>query len=352
MIPLFKPYMPKHITDGLNEILYSGKLTYGQWGRTLEKEIQTYLGTEKALVVNNYASALNVALSALGVRAGDEVIASPVCCLQSSQPLAVKGLKVVWADVEPKTGTLSPDSVKEKITARTKAIMHNQHLGYAGYIDEINAIAHSAGIFTIDDCTDGMGIIYKGKKVGNCGSDATVISMQAVRLPNAIEGGIVVLNDKKHFDVAKKARDLGVDRSVFRDSRGEISPQCDITSVGYAALMNEVNAYIALKQMPELESLLNQQRENANHWKEKIKNDGLNCTPLFEIENTLPNYWVFGLLTNKKNELIDYFRDKGYYASSVHLNNNNYSLFGKQDELKGVNEFYNKFFAVPCGWWM
>ena len=352
MQPLFKPYMPDNITNGINEILYSGKLTFGQWGNELEKELQTYLSAENLLVVNNYSSTLNVALSALGINAGGEVIASPVCCLQSSQPLIAKGIKVVWADVDPHTGTLSPDSVREKITSRTKAIIHNQHLGYVGYIDEINSIAHSAGILTIDDCTDGMGGVYKGRKIGNCGSDATVISFQAVRLPNAIEGGAILLKNEEHFKKAKLARDLGIDRTFFRDDRGEISPQCDISTIGYAALMNEVNAYIALKQMPELDLLLDKQRNIAKRWKEKIKEENLNCIPLFEIENTLPNYWVFGLLSDKKNEMIDYFRNNGSYASSIHLNNNNYSIFGKQGELKGVNEFCNNFLAVPCGWWL
>lgn len=352
MIPLFKPYMPNHITDEIKEILYSGKLTFGQWGITLEKEIQVYLGESNVLVVNNYASALNVALTALGINTGDEIIASPVCCLQSSQPLVAKGLNVVWADVDPNTGTLSPDSVKEKMTSRTKAILHNQHLGYLGYINEINTLAHSAGIVTIDDCTDGMGGIYKGKKVGSCGSDATVISFQAVRLPNAIEGGAVVFSDKKHFEGAKLARDLGINRNTFRDDKGEISPQCDISTIGYAALMNEVNAYIAFRQMADFDRLIEKQHSNADRWKETVNGKKFNCVPLSEIEDTRPNYWVFGLLSDRKNEMIGYFRERGFYASSVHLNNNHYSLFGEQGELNGVNEFYNRFFAVPCGWWL
>lgn len=352
MIPLFKPYMPQDILYGINEILYSGKLSFGKYGEELEKGLINYLETDKVLVVNNYSSALNVVLSTLQINFGDEIIASPVTCLQSTQPLAARGLNIVWADVDPKTGTLCPDSVKKKISSRTKAIIHNQHLGYLGYIDEINTIAHSKGIMTIDDCTDGMGGVYKGRKIGNCGSDATVISFQTVRLPNAIEGGAIVFTNQEHYNYAKTTRDLGINRPHFRDKRGEISIYCDISTVGYTALMSEINAFIALKQLPLLDDLLNKQRENARSWGKKIIEKKIDATPLTEIEYTLPNYWVYGLLSNKKNEMIDFFREKGFYASGVHLNNNRYSLFGKQEELKGVNEFYNKFLSIPSGWWV
>lgn len=352
MIPLFKPFMPDTIIDTVKEILYSGQLAYGKWGRLFEEKLKIYLKTDYLLIVNSYSSAINVAFSVLEINAGDEVIMSPMCCLQSTQPLAAKGIKIVWADVDPKTGTLDPESVKTKITSKTKAIFHNQHMGYVGYIDEINEIAKSHGIYCIDDCVDGMGGIYKDRKVGNTGSDATLISFHAVRLPNGLESGAITFKSEEHFEKAKITRDLGLNRTFFRDSKGEISENYDVTTQGFGAIPLEVNSFIAFQQMDILDDLFSKQRNNALNWENYIKDNLLPCSSLTLVSETNPTYWVFGMLTDKKSEMMDYFRNKGYYSSGVHLNNNRYSLFGNYLNLPGVNEFYRKFLAIPSGWWI
>ncbi|QDP85835.1 aminotransferase class V-fold PLP-dependent enzyme [Chryseobacterium sp. SNU WT5] len=352
MIPLFKPYMPDDIMSSVQEILYSGKLAYGKWGEQFENEIKSYLGTSLVSLVNSYSSALNIALDVFEIGEGDEIIMSPMCCLQSTQPLAQKKIKIVWADVDPTTGTLDPTSVEQQITSKTKAIFHNQHLGYVGYIDEINEIANKYSLLTIDDCVDGMGGVYKGKKVGNCGSDATVISFHAVRLPNALECGAITFKDPKHFEKTKLHRDLGLDRTQFRKKNGEINELYDVTTAGYGATTNEVNTYIGYKQMSILDRLHEKQRSNARAWEKYFIHSGIECKPINIVNGTVPTYWVFGAFSDQKEDLIQSFKELGYMASGVHLNNNRYSLYGEYVDLPGVNSFYNRFLALPSGWWV
>lgn len=344
--------MPENIIDGVKEILYSGALTYGKWSIEFENELRNYLKTDRLLTVNSFFSAISVALSVFDIKEGDEIITSPMSCLASNQPLIVKGAKVVWADIDPKTGTLCPESVKKKISKKTKAIIHNHHAGFIGHIDEINEIGREKGIYVIDDSIEAFGGEYKGCKIGNCGTDITVLSFQAIRLPNTMEGGGVVFKDQSLFEKAIRIRDLGVDRNCFRDNNGEISPKCDITEKGYQAMMNNLNSYIGLKQMPLIDKLFSKQRNNAKRWDAYFKDNNFDCTPLsdYQIDKN-PNYWVYGILCKNKLEMRDYYRGKDYFASGVHLNNDCYSVFGKQEELKGVNEFYSKFLALPSGWW-
>lgn len=353
MISLFKPYIPEGVAGDLSEILYSGRLGFGSWGQLFEAELIKYLGTENVTLVNSYSSALIIALDVLGIIQGDEIIMSPMCCLQSTQPLSSKGIKIVWADVDPSTGTLSPDSIKSCITSKTKAIFHNMHMGYVGYIDEVNRIAQEFGLLTIDDCVDGMGADYKGKKIGNVGSDATIISFHAVRLPNALEGGAITFKDSKNTALANIKRDLGLDRSKFRDSRGEISEKYDVTIQGYGATLNEVSSFLGVKQMPNLDLLIDSQRLNAKKWQKELESfEEYPFKQVNVVEGANPIYWVYGVLSDRKLELLDYFRLNGYYSSGVHLNNNRYSLFGNNKVLSGVNEFYSKFLALPSGWWV
>lgn len=350
MIPIYKPYMPENLMPELNEILYSGQLSFGKYGNKFESQLKEFIGCEYVLTINSYNTAMQVVLSTLGLQFGDEVIASPVSCLASNQPFATKGLKVIWADIDPATGTLCSEDVEAKITDNTKAIFHNHFCGYVGEIDTINALGKKYSIPIIDDGIEAFGSEYEGNKLGNVGTDITVFSFQTVRLPNTIEGGAIVFKDKTLFDKALLIRDYGIDRSKFRTAEGEINSACDIQLEGYGGLMGEVNSFIGTKQMLEIESLLNIQAKNAIKWQIELqKSSGIKQLQL--NNNTNPNYWVFGTLSENSKETIAYFKSKGYYATGVHINNNIYSVFNNKIDLEGVNKFKQQFVAIPCGWW-
>ncbi len=350
MIPIFKPYMPNDLTTELEDILYSGKLAFGKNGREFEQKLSNYIDNEKVLTVSSYNHALLIVLSTLGLRPGDEVIASPVSCLASNQPFAIKGLKVIWADVEPDTGAMSPDDVKSKITKDTKAIFHNHYCGYLGHINEINVLGKEHGIPVIDDCIEAFGSKLNNKIAGNLGTDISVFSFQTVRLPNTIDGGALVFNNEELFQKAKLIRDYGIDRSIFRDELNEINKSCDIMLEGYGALMSEINSLIGLRQIDDIEKLIQKQRKNASLW-DNIIDETKGLSKLKLSLNSTPNYWIYGVIAKDKQVAIRNFREKGFYATSVHINNNIYSVFNNKIELKGVNEFMNHFVAIPCGWW-
>lgn len=343
--------MPQHLPE-LDRILHSGALASGKWGRLFERALKDFTGSKAdVLAVSSFSAAIQVALSTSGIQAGDEIIASPQSCLASTQSLATFGAKVVWADIDPSRGTLCPDSVERKITPRTKIIFHNHHCSYPGYIDEVNAIGKKHGLRVIDDCIEAFGSRYKGRMLGNLDTDITVFSFQTVRLPNTVDGGGIVFQERSLYEKAVRVRDLGIDRTTFRDAAGEINPESDVSMHGYGATMNELSSYLGYRQMRDLPELLARQRGNAARWHEKMANDYPDIK-LLDTAGTEPGYWVFGVLSDRKAEMLNHFREKGYYCSGVHVPNTFYSVFGNQTELPGVREFYSKFLALPCGWWV
>lgn len=348
MIPLYKPHMPE--LPELDNILHSGQLAYGIYTKQFERELADFIGTDSIWATNSFNMSIEVVISLLDICPFDEIIASPMACLASTQPYAVHGIIVKWADIDPLTGTLAPDSVRKCINKKTKAIVHNHFCGYPGYIDEINAIGREFGIPVIDDGIEAFGSEYKGKKLGSCGAYFTIFSFGAVRLPNTIDGGAIVIRDKELYKKAELIRDCGIDRKRFRDDLGEINPDCDITLKGHSATMSNVNAYIGIRQMLCMKEILEKQRRHAEKWKQCLK--GYSGVKLLDRVEVSPNYWVYGVLADEKRKCIEKFREHGWYASGVHLNNNRYSLFGKQKELAGVEEFYNHYVAIPCGWWI
>lgn len=351
MIPIFKPFMPKDILSGVEEILYSGKLAFGKYGIEFENSLREYFSNPYSMTVSSYSQAMLVVLTVLDLKPGDEIIASPVSCLASNQPFINKNLKVVWADINPLTGTLDPDDIEHRITSKTKAIFINHYCGYIVEIDKISSIAKAHNIFLVDDCIEAFGGKYNTDKIGNTITDVSIFNFQTVRLPNTIEGGAITFKDESLFSKALKVRDYGIDRNNFRNVLGEINPDCDIELEGYGALLGELNSYIGVKQMSSIDQLLMQQEKNARKWDtliQKIKG----IEPLRFNQNSHPNYWVYGVLCEDKNEALKMFRESGFYATSVHINNNIYSVFNNMELLPGVNKFMKSFLALPSGWWV
>lgn len=351
MVSIYKPFMPENITEGINEILYSGQLAYGKYGREFEKTLSQFIGNPDVLTAATYNQALLMVLSILDLKHGDEIIASPVSCLASNQPFAVKNLRVKWIDVDPETSAMDVSQLRSLITKDTKAIFNNLFCGYAGELDEVYKIGKEFGIPVVDDCIEAFGTEYKGKKTGNTGADMTVFSFQTVRLPNTIDGGAIVFNNKAFFEKAKLVRDYGIERANFRLQNGEINPNCDISIEGYGATMSEINSYIGVKQMEEIEVLFAKQKANAKKWNSFFE-DHADAKTLKINKNVNPNYWVYGVLAENKTEFLQQMKDKGFYATGVHINNNIYSVFQNDKDLPGVNEFMKKYVAIPSGWWV
>lgn len=348
MIPLYKPFMPE--VPLLIDILQSGNLAYGSYGKEFEKKLKEYIGTDNLITTNTFNMAILVALTTLGIKSGDMVIASPMACLSSTQPLVSFGIKILWADVDPTTGTLSPDSVQKLVTKKPKAIIHNHFCGFVGFVDEINEIGKKSNIYVIDDCIEAFGSEYKGRKMGNVGTDVTIFSFGPVRNPNTLDGGAVIIKDANLYKNSQLVRDAGIDRQYFRDSSGEIDPNYDIKLIGHSATMSEVNSYIGIQQMKNIERIIDKQRNNSLKW-DSLELSKFGLKPI--VNNfALPNYWVYGVIAENKKDAILKLREKGYFASGVHINNNRYSVFEDNSFLPGVDLFYNSFVALPSGWWV
>ncbi|EMB36015.1 aminotransferase class V-fold PLP-dependent enzyme [Treponema denticola] len=353
MIPLFQPYMPEHILEDpeFKTLIYSGYLINGPYKKLFTDALAEFIGNKNIILCSSFFDAQSIIIKVLGLKADDEVILSPLSCLRSSTPFAFYGLNIVWADIDPDTGTLDPESVKKLITKDTKLIVHNQHLGYVGYIDEINAIGKLHGIPVLDDCLDGIGGIYKGKNIGNCGTDFTIASFDPVRLPNAVNGACIITRKKETYNECLAASDLYIDRAEFRLDTGEINPNYDITKIGLSSSFSEINAYLGYKQMVDLKLLLSKRLKNAKVWDKFLKNNiQLGGRPI-ENKDGIPNYWVYGFRTKSKEQMYSYFKLKNCEISEVHFPNHNYSIFNNKHILHGVDEFYNTFLALPCGWW-
>ncbi len=350
MLDLYRVYMPAGLTRDVSGILYSGKVAFGRHAAGFEEKLKTYTGNELLCAVSSNNYALLIACRLLGLKEGDEVIASPVCCLASTQPLLIHRARVVWADIDPRTGTLDPADVRRKITGRTKAILHYHWCGYPGYIAEINKVGREHGVPVIEDASEAFGAVYRGKKIGNTGSGIVCFSFGPVRLPTTVSGGALTFASRKFFGMAALLRDYGIDRSAFRDLSGEISPDCDIAVAGYDAKLSEVGGLIGSAAAGAVDTLLERQARNAELLDTTVPPEKRIRVP----PGVRPTYWVYTLFTGNPRAMLLALRERGIAASQVHLRNDGYSCFGnfRRCALPGVDDFTSRQLCIPCGWWL
>lgn len=351
MIPLLKVFMPEDVNGPLLSILHSGALAYGSYVVEFEHKVSAFIGNKNFLATNSFNSSMLIALQLAGVGIDDEVIVSPMSCLAANQPIVSRQAKVVWADIDPATGTLDPYDVARKITSKTKAIVHYHWAGYPGYIDEINLIAKEASIKVIEDASEAFAAEYKGKRIGNTGSDMVCFSFQTIRLPNTVDGGGIAFNDENLYQKCILTRDYGIDRSKFRDQYGEIRAHCDIEIEGYGATMNNPSGYIGSMQMNCLPGLLDKQTLNGAAWDMLLANS--ETAQSLKLRGEIkPNYWVYCATSTSRDKLLHKFRNQGLYASKLHLRNDVYSVFGNlSSHLPGVSNFSDTILCLPSGWW-
>ena len=192
------PSFTREEADAVSRVLLTNKVNYwtGQEGREFEKEFSLFAGSEFAIAVGNGTLALDLALKGLGIGNGDEVVVTPRTFLASATAVINAGATPVFADVDPDTQNITPDTVSAVLTTKTKAIVCVHLAGWPCDMDGMMALAEQHGLFVIEDCAQAHGATYKGKPVGSLGHVGCWSFCQDKIMSTGGEGGMVTVNDR------------------------------------------------------------------------------------------------------------------------------------------------------------
>lgn len=358
IIPLFKVYVSKDIDKPLLETIHSGWIGEGPRVKEFEKSLKEYAGNDKVVTLNAGTSALHLAYH-IALHQNDykgyynsnvdEIITTPITCTATNTPIISNGAKIVWADVDPITGSISPKDIENKITKNTKAVTMVHWGGNPCDIDKINKIAHKAGIKTVEDGAHAMGMEYKGKKFGNH-SDFSMNSLQAIKHVTSVDGGVLWLKSEKDFNRANLLKWYGIDRTIREgvDLRCEI----DVPEAGYKFHMNDVCAVIGNENFKHLSEIIEKHRANAKFYDEAFRNCS-NVTPVLENPDGKSAYWLYTIHIDNRDELMAKLKELNIMTSKVHARNDTHSMFAEfKAELPGVEQFNRTHLCIPVGWWV
>lgn len=205
------PSFTQEEADAVSQVLLSNKVNYwtGTECRDFEKEFAAWAGTDYAVALANGTLALDVALQAMGIGEGDEVIVTPRSFIASVSTVVNAGAMPVFADVDSNTGNISATTIAPKITDKTKAIICVHLAGWPCDMDEIMALAKQHNLWVIEDCAQAHGAKYKGKPVGSIGHVGAWSFCQDKIMTTGGEGGMVTTNDKALWQKMWEYKDHG-----------------------------------------------------------------------------------------------------------------------------------------------
>jgi dTDP-4-amino-4,6-dideoxygalactose transaminase len=348
MIPLFKVFVPNDIGQKIQEVFDSGVITEGRYSDEFELRLSDRFGTFTSLT-NSGTSALTLAYIASGVGPGTDVISTPMTCMATNEPIDTLGARIIWADIDPRTGNIDPSSVAKILTPNTKAIVGVHWSGMPFDVNGVYEVLKKVGrmdVKVIADAAHAMGARYGEAHVGDeC--DHVCFSFQAIKHLTTVDGGAVTSKNKTDDVRIKKLRWFGLDRKYAGEKWSQ-----DITESGYKFHMNNVNAAIGLAQLPYLYQNLVKHVDNGTFYDREITNPRVK--PLQHLRNnSQSSYWIYTVLVDDREKFKKYMNDRFISCDIVHFRNDKYKVFEKyQRNLPGVDEFCAKMINIPVGWWL
>lgn len=346
MIPLVKPYFPprEELIPALENIIYSGYVAEGQSVYDFEDKFRRYIGNPNCLALHSGTDALHLAYLLAGVKPGDEIVSTPMTAEPTNTSIAMVGGKVIWGDVNPNNGLLDPNSVRQLITEKTKAIVLVHYAGMVCDMDEFNKISEEFNIPIIEDAAHALGSKYNGKQVG-CNSAYTIFSLQAIKHMTTVDGGFLAMRNEDQMDRARRMRWFGLDKKRSRLEN-------DITEVGFKYAMNNVNATIGLVQMNHLKDVVGKYINNGKFYDNALA--GVDGVKLVDYStNTEASYWLYTMKVEDRDNFIKAMEAAKVLASPLHHRSDTHSIFyASKRVLPGMEEWYNNFVHIPCGWWV
>lgn len=272
----FLPFaLPEIGEEEINEVvdtLRSGWVTTGPKTKQFEQDFKEYLGGNlEALAVNSATSGLHLALEAVGVKAGDEVIVPTLTFTATAEVVRYLGANPVFIDCDPKTLNIDISKIEEKITHKTKAIVPVHFAGLACDMDKIIAIAKKHNLKVVEDAAHAFPTRYKGKLVGTLDSDVTVFSFYANKTMTTGEGGMVVSKDKSLIERMKIMRLHGISRDAF-DRYQSKTPAWyyEVIEPGFKYNLPDICAALGLQQLKKIDSFYLKRLEMANKYEKAL----------------------------------------------------------------------------------
>jgi len=313
MIPYGKQWLDDDDINAVEAVLRSDWLTCGQTVTDFENALATFCGTQYAVAVSSGTAALHMAMNALDIGEGDEVIVPPMTFAATANAVLYCGGTPVFADVDPNTLLIDPAKVEAAITPKTKAVIGVDYAGQPCDWDGLKAITKNKGIALVADGCHAIGATMNGELVGTL-ADMTIFSFHPVKHVATGEGG-AVLTDNADFDQRmRRFRNHGITTDA-RMREGAGTWYYEMQSLGFNYRITDIQCALGLSQMKKLPAFLERRRAIAANYDAAFADSRI--TPLGKRENVEHAYHLYVVRVPERDRAFDLLRKNGI-GTQVH----------------------------------
>lgn len=333
MIPYSRQSINEQDVAAVCKTLRSDWLTQGPTVPAFEEAVAKYCGAKYAIAVSNGTAALHIAVTASGMKEGEEGITSPNTFLASANCIAFCKGTPRFADIFPDTYCIDPSEVLKAISPQTRLLIPVHFAGQPCEMEAIWNIAKQNGLFVIEDAAHAIGASWKDsqgkmRRVGDCShSDLTIFSFHPVKTITTGEGGMILTNDEYLANKCRLLRNHGItrDKSHFLNQPSAISNQLvyppfyyEMHELGYNYRITDIQSALGLSQMEHLDKFITRRREIWSCYNEEL--DGIEGfqTPI-EREDVQSAWHLYAAQTDHQNELISFLHENGVGAHAMYI---------------------------------
>ena len=325
------------VEDALGRVFSSGSFVLGEEGRRLEEEFAQYCGVRYGIGVNSGTDALTIALRALDVSEGDEVITVPNTAIPTAAAIRNSGATPAFVDVRQDDYLMDVDKIEAAITRRTKAIIPVHLYGQACEMERIGGIAKERGLFVVEDCAQAHGASYHGQRVGSLGNAGCFSFYPTKNLGAYGDAGMIVTDDEKVADSSRMLREYA------QEVRGEALAD------GYNSRLDEVQAAILRAKLPRVESWNAQRRRIAERYLNEIANAQV---ALPAVASDTHVFHLFVVRCKQRDALRTHLQEAGvgtaiHYPIPLHLQRAYVSLGYKRGDLPAAERLAEEIVTLP-----
>ncbi len=343
-IHFHKPFVTEDEINEVTETIRSGWWTTGPKTMLFEKEFNSYIGSNFSVSVNSWTAAAHLALEAIGLKRGDEVIIPAITFTATAEIVCYFGAKPVIVDVLEDSFNIDPAAIEKAITKNTKAIIPVHYGGNPCDMDEIMEIAKEYNLKVIEDAAHALPAMYKGRRIGTIG-DVTCFSFYATKTLATGEGGMICTNNEEIAERTKIMRLHGISRDAWKRYSAEGSWFYEVVAPGYKYNFTDIQAALGLAQLKKVDFLRDLRKKIKVKYDEAFATNEVIKTYSFS-ENRESAYHLYPILLDNdklsinRSQFIDELKSLGigasvhfiplylhpYYKDTFNLNPQNYPI--------------------------
>lgn len=350
------PFHKTHTTDEeLNaaiEAIKSGWLTMGPKTVEFENAFKAYIGSTEAVSMNSATAALHLALKAIGLQRGDEVIVPTNTFVATAEVVTYFDAIPVLCDIEESTHNIDVSKIEALITDKTKAIIPVHFAGQPCDMDEIYAIAQKHNLKIIEDAAHAIPSSYKDEKIGNLkNSDITCFSFYATKTLSTGEGGMATTNHSDYAKSMKINRLHGISKDAWDRYTAKGSWFYEIVDNGNKYNTTDINAALGLVQLRKQEMLRAKRNQIAQRYTEAFKNNNNIVTP-FVKEDRETSWHLYVIKISNRDEVIEKLKEEGVGCSvhfiPIHKHPYYKKRYGyKNEDFPVANSIFDRSLSLP-----